>query len=522
MVRPDRLVGALACVVLLSASSAPAQFVWNGGGSNDNWSSAANWGGSGPAADGGTGVTVTFAGTTRPNTVMDLGSTGSPFVLNGLTVNNDAGSGFTVTGGPLQFAGTTPTVTFNGGPTVFLRLNSAVSFAASTTFNNTANSTGLLYEMNLTGQLTGAGNLTHAGGTGRDLVIGGRNNNLAGIVTQANGGTLWLGGSNALGRLAALNITGGTVANGTDAAEPATGVPAGGFGQQHRSLAGTSGAFQVGASTNAATTVVGFDNTSATLASQILGPSTNSHLGKVGTGTLTYTGTGPYAGNLSVRDGTFDVRGTAGGTNGGFSNATSTGRYAVYAGATLSETITGGTGSAGRIGNATTIGLGGGTFTFDVGAIGTNAGGFSEVVGALAVDAGQSGLRINTSAVTGARVSFASLTLSGGIALAGTGTLFVQSGNLGTTGFATAGAGNVAVNGGTGPAATLFVGPTTGYSTGATDMRVLPFTFAATSFTGAPSTFVTYDATNQSLRGLESTNYVSAFGAATDNVSLVR
>ena len=79
------------------------------------------------------------------------------------------------------------------------------------------------------------------------------------------------------------------------------------------SIAVSSGAFlQVGATTNAATTVFGFSNTNTTIAGGIIGPNPNSHLGKVGTGTLTYTGVGPYVGNLSIRDGTFDVRGLAG------------------------------------------------------------------------------------------------------------------------------------------------------------------------------------------------------------------
>ncbi|MCX8497218.1 MAG: hypothetical protein ORN51_13640, partial [Akkermansiaceae bacterium] len=48
-------------VTLASPSALAAPRTWNGGGANNNWSPAANWGGTAPVA----GDTLTFAGTTR-------------------------------------------------------------------------------------------------------------------------------------------------------------------------------------------------------------------------------------------------------------------------------------------------------------------------------------------------------------------------------------------------------------------------------------------------------------------------
>ncbi len=143
-----------------------------------------------------------------------------------------------------------------------------------------------------------------------------------------------------------------------------------------------------------------------------------------------------------------------------------------------------GAGANGRIGDTQAVILNGGTFRLDASGLGASVTGFSEVLGALNAGAGQSTVRIDTVAGRGARLNFASMNLSGGTTLTGTSTLFIQSGSLGTTNFDTAGAGNVAINDATGPAASLFVGTTSVYAPAATNMRILPFAFAATSSTG--------------------------------------
>ena len=75
----------------------------------------------------------------------------------------------------------------------------------------------------------------------------------------------------------------------------------------------------------------------------------------------------------------------------------------------------------------------------------------------------------------------------------------------------------------TGPSAALLSGTTSGYAAGVQNLKILPFAFASLTATGTPETFVAYDPTNQSLRGLDITtgangNYVAAAiaEAATD------
>ncbi|MBE2203440.1 MAG: PEP-CTERM sorting domain-containing protein [Chthoniobacterales bacterium] len=75
----------LAAGLVVALSSAHAQLrTWNGGGTDDLWSSAANWGGTAPGA---TGATLVFDGTTRLGPDNDIVTS-----LNGITFAASAGS----------------------------------------------------------------------------------------------------------------------------------------------------------------------------------------------------------------------------------------------------------------------------------------------------------------------------------------------------------------------------------------------------------------------------------------------
>jgi hypothetical protein len=60
---------ALVCVAAVLAVAVPATgeaqttFTWNGGGADNNWTTAANWGGTAPVADD----LLVFSGATRPS-----------------------------------------------------------------------------------------------------------------------------------------------------------------------------------------------------------------------------------------------------------------------------------------------------------------------------------------------------------------------------------------------------------------------------------------------------------------------
>src|SRR5471030_953962 len=71
-------------VIILDKCQA-ATFVWNGGGTNSNWSNATNWAGVIAPANNGTAAIV-LAGTTRLSPNVD-----SAWDINSLTFSNNAG-----------------------------------------------------------------------------------------------------------------------------------------------------------------------------------------------------------------------------------------------------------------------------------------------------------------------------------------------------------------------------------------------------------------------------------------------
>jgi hypothetical protein len=96
-----RLPLAAAGVLFLSAIPATAQYTWTGGGTDNNWTTVANWSGGVPVS--GQNTTVAFAGTTR---LIPAQNVADPFQLNALTFAAGAGS-FRLTGSPLEFRATT-------------------------------------------------------------------------------------------------------------------------------------------------------------------------------------------------------------------------------------------------------------------------------------------------------------------------------------------------------------------------------------------------------------------------------
>lgn len=167
-----------------------------------------------------------------------------------------------------------------------------------------------------------------------------------------------------------------------------------------------------------------------------------------------------------------------------------------------------GTGTNGRFANSGVIASAGGTVRLDGSGLGTSASGYSDVTGPLALGPGQTTVRIDAPAGRGARLAFASLTSSP------TGTVRFESNSLGVSTLDTAGAANVAF-----ATVPTLVGTTSAYGPAVTDLRILPNGVGGPAG-GAATTLVTYDTTTNSVRGLADTNYATAFGTPTDNVSL--
>src|SRR6267378_1097678 len=125
------------CLALPSAHTAVR--TWSGAGTDANWSTTANWGGTAPVnAD-----ILVFSGTTRPNNTNDIAN----LSVNGLTFANN---GFTLNGNLLSLNGA---LTNSAGTNIFasgvnvtvqnatwnLALGSEVRFNGQFTNSTTAN-----------------------------------------------------------------------------------------------------------------------------------------------------------------------------------------------------------------------------------------------------------------------------------------------------------------------------------------------------------------------------------------------
>lgn len=169
-------------LVVFSASSGFAQVVWNGAGTNDNWSTGANWqGGVGPANNGT--AAVQFGGTTRRDPIVD-----TAWSISSLTFAPGAGT-FRLMGSPLTIGA--GGVTNNSGVTQGIGRETAQSTAgiqiilgASQTWDATA-------DISVYGRISGAATLTKTGaGT---LHLRGNHTYSGGTVISA--GAIRLGGS---------------------------------------------------------------------------------------------------------------------------------------------------------------------------------------------------------------------------------------------------------------------------------------------------------------------------------------
>jgi T5SS/PEP-CTERM-associated repeat protein/autotransporter-associated beta strand protein len=210
-----RTLPAAVLVLLTAVPNASAQYTWNSP-AGGNWSAGLNWQ-DGTAPQPGSTTALTFgAAATQSATYTatnDVGSSGTSFDLNALTVNNTAGTA-TLAGNPLNFTGTNPTVTVSGAGN--MTLAQPATLAATTT---------------VTG--TGSGGFTFGG------ALGGGSNNL--VMTSA--GSLTLAGGGALNSLqlgaGTTNVTGGTLA----LTQPTTQPNYTAFGLQLGTAAGQTAAF---------------------------------------------------------------------------------------------------------------------------------------------------------------------------------------------------------------------------------------------------------------------------------------
>ena len=164
---------------------------WNGGGSDDNWTSANNWGGVAPRS----GDSLIFGGTTRPSNANNI-SAALLTLVPSLTFDD---GGFSLSGNNLTISRTITNVVGNN------TLNNGVSLSSSVEIRATAGT------LTLGGNLTGNGGLTKTGSGA--LVLSGANAYSG--ITAVSQGTMTVNGSLGAGGAVLVNAAGTLNGTGT-------------------------------------------------------------------------------------------------------------------------------------------------------------------------------------------------------------------------------------------------------------------------------------------------------------------
>lgn len=164
-------------VVGVSFAAQAAERTWTGGGADNYWQTAANWGGTAPEVDDA----LFFSGTSKLTSTNDLTADWS---FAGITFKSGAGA-FTLRGNALTLGGNLVNLSASA-PTVDLPL--ALSGTRTFYGSNVA--------LTVNGIISGSGGLV-ASVTNNSLKLTG-NNTYEGVTTVTNGG-LWITHANALG-----------------------------------------------------------------------------------------------------------------------------------------------------------------------------------------------------------------------------------------------------------------------------------------------------------------------------------
>lgn len=407
-------------VMMLGRLNAQTTYTWTGAGANNNWTTAANWGGTAPSSS--TSSYVVFAGTTRlsPNltSARTVGAVTFASTAGAFTIGSTGGYTLTIGSGG---------ITDNSSNTETISAALALSAAQTWTVNaGTLAVTGTVSTgyNNLT--ITGSGNTTISG-----AISGGSSGN---TLTKSGSGTLTLSGDNSsMGHL--LSLTGGDlILTNSNALGSSTwgNVISGGSLHLQNNITVTEGSFSIagtgtgsgaivndsGANTLAATLNLTGDTTIASTA----GTLTLSGTVNTNSSALTLTG----AGNITVNA---QVSGSGDLTTAG--SGTTTFQQAIY---TSGDVTLGGTGTIAvnsAIGNASSLTVSNSGTTTVSGAVSVN--------GALTVSgSGDTTFASTTSAgavsVTGSGdTTFASTLNASSVALGGTGNITV-SGDINSNG----------------------------------------------------------------------------------------
>ncbi len=280
------------------AAHAQATLTWNGGGGDNNWTTAANWGGTAPVA----GDLLVFSGTTRPSNTNDFAAATT---FDSITLSQ---GGFTLAGNDLQLSAAGTKLATTGTNTISLDL------AASSGPMSIVNNTGTL---TISGGISGSNGLSK-NGSGALLLSGTNtysgdtillNNNLrSGVLDALPTTTVLKFGNTANNRRFQLQGNDQTIA-GLDSSDATGGILI---------VESASDNFSNAAATLTLDVATGQTYTFGGLARNAAGTATNSALTivKNGAGTQVFSGngvanTGPfYDGTTTINAGILEFAGS--------------------------------------------------------------------------------------------------------------------------------------------------------------------------------------------------------------------
>ena len=165
------ILTAVTWMLLMVGSASAALRTWTGAGGNDNWSTAANWGGIVP----GIGDDIAFGGSTRLTPNNDLAANTS---FNSIAFNGGAGN-FVIGGNSINVAGGASSIvssvssgsetislaiTFTGSATISSAAGGQLILSGSVSNGNFAMTVSSSGNTDITGVLSGTGSLTKSGG----------------------------------------------------------------------------------------------------------------------------------------------------------------------------------------------------------------------------------------------------------------------------------------------------------------------------------------------------------------------
>jgi autotransporter-associated beta strand protein len=309
------ILNVLIVVSLMAYSAQAVTYLWDGGGADNNWSSAANWNPDASAPVSASNTVVQVDGANRLSMTQDVAN---PFILNRLEFNNGQSAGvktpFTLSGSPLQFVADGATQPSIKNPREAIDVvSTAIDIPAGTTLSMDFSTWGVSF----TGVISGGGVIDKASSSGYLNLYNGANSFSGGLTVRAPNEQYYVAGiyaSNAMGT-GPVSLYGGAVS--TNVANPFAGL----LFYNTTSHTNPISLFQnspIGAGDLTTAGIVtlsgGINLSSYTLYLRGIGSGTVSGaisgggsdaISKIDAGTWTLSGTNTFAGRATVANGTF-------------------------------------------------------------------------------------------------------------------------------------------------------------------------------------------------------------------------